>query len=238
MSKKTPMKCPSRHRPTLAALASALFLAGCAVGPDYERPAFDLSAAWRTDGTADVPTQTLRKADTLGERWWSIYADPVLDRLIDEALEHNADAQAAAARVLEVRALARATDADLYPTVSAGLTGKRTKSSELGTYPLGTQPRIQNDHVATLDVSYEIDLWGKYRRASEAARAQLFAAESARDTVRLSLIAQVAQQYFALLASDAQFAVTLLTGGMPQACASSYSIRTPTSRKSMRSSWS
>lgn len=208
MSKKTPMKCPSRHRPTLAALASALFLAGCAVGPDYERPAFDLSAAWRTDGTADVPTQTLRKADTLGERWWSIYADPVLDRLIDEALEHNADAQAAAARVLEVRALARATDADLYPTVSAGLTGKRTKSSELGTYPLGTQPRIQNDHVATLDVSYEIDLWGKYRRASEAARAQLFAAESARDTVRLSLIAQVAQQYFALLASDAQFAVT------------------------------
>ena len=208
MSKKTPMKCPSRYRPTLAALASALLLAGCAVGPDYERPAFDLSAAWRSSEEADVPTQTLRKADTFGERWWSIYADLVLDRLIDEALEHNADARAAAARVLEVRALARITDSNLYPTISAGFGANRTKSSEVGTYPLGTLPPIQNNHVATLDVSYEIDLWGKYSRASEAARAQFFAAESARDAVRLSLIAQVAQQYFALLASDAQIAVT------------------------------
>ena len=122
MSKKTPMKCPSRYRPTLAALASALFLAGCAVGPDYERPAFDLSAAWRSSEEADVPTQTLRKADTFGERWWSIYADPVLDRLIDEALEHNADARAAAAATEAIDKLLLHTRLDTQPLLEeAGL---------------------------------------------------------------------------------------------------------------------
>ena len=94
----------------------------------------------RSPRRQEPPSQPLRKAETASERWWSLYADPVLDRLIDEALEHNADAKIAAARVLQARALAKATDADLYPTVSAGLTGKRTKSSELGTYPLGSMP--------------------------------------------------------------------------------------------------
>lgn len=195
-------------RAGLSALLSALLLAGCAVGPDFQRPVFELSSVWPFAESRGTATEPLRTADTAGERWWSLYADPVLDALIAEALEHNSDAKAAAARVLEVRALAKITDADLYPTVSAGFTGKRTKSSELGTYPLGSMPRIQNNHIATLDVSYELDLWGKYQRASEAARAQLFAAESAREAVRLSLTAQVAQQYFALLATDAQLAVT------------------------------
>ena len=210
MNRKVPMMLPTRifRRRLPVILAASLLMAGCAVGPDYERPAIDLSSAWPFTASQELATQPLRKADTAGERWWSMYADPLLDRLIDEALEQNADARIAAARVLEARALAKVTDSNLYPPVSAGFNANRTKSSELGSYPLGTLPRIQNDHVATLDVSYEIDLWGKYRRASEAARAQLFAVESAREAVRLSLIAQVAQQYFALLASDAQVAVT------------------------------
>lgn len=207
---KSMHQTPIRAR--LSALLSAtLLLAGCAVGPDYERPAFSLSSAWPFAKSQAVATAPLRKADTAGERWWSLFADPVLDRLIDEALEHNADARIAAARVLEARAMARLADSDLYPTVSAGFTGKRTKSSEVASFPLGSRPRIQNNHNATLDVSYELDLWGKYRRASEAAQADLFAAESARETVRLSLIAQVAQQYFALLAADAQVAVAQRT---------------------------
>ena len=194
-----------------AALLIALLLGGCAIGPDYERPAFELPTNWlfaASPETASQPQQPLRKADMAGERWWTLYADPVLDALVDEALEHNADARIAAARVLEARAMARFTDSDRYPSVSAGFGAKRTKSSEVGTYPLGTLPRIQNDHTATLDVSYELDLWGKYRRASEAARADIFAAESAREAVRLSLIAQIAQQYFTLIAADAQVAVT------------------------------
>jgi len=202
---ETPTRLARRRLP---ALLCAALLAGCAVGPDYERPMFDLASAWPFGGTQTAATIPLRKADTAGERWWALYGDPVLDRLIDEALEHNADAKVAAARVLEARAQAKITDSSLYPTVSAGLNANRTKSSELGTYPLGTLPRIQNDHVAQLNVSYEVDLWGKFSRASEAARARLFAAESAREAVRLTLIAQVAQQYFALIANDAQLAVT------------------------------
>ena len=73
-----------RHLPMLLSVA---LLAGCAVGPDYERPAFDLASLWSADKTQNLPTQGLRKADTAGERWWSLYADPVLDALIGEALD-------------------------------------------------------------------------------------------------------------------------------------------------------
>lgn len=186
-----------RHLPLLAAALAA----GCAVGPDYRRPDMDLPAAW----TAATGTKA---ADAVGERWWSLYADPRLDKLVDEALAHNADAQVALARVLEARALAGIADAERYPVLSANLSASRSQSSLKGSFPLPPEvPRIQNTTRATLDASYEVDLWGRYGRASEAARAELFAAESARKAVRLSLTTQVAQQYFALLAADAQEAV-------------------------------
>lgn len=207
-------ECLSRKRLTTRFVAPllALVLAGCAVGPDYQRPHLDLPQDWNAVSTK----QTGRPTDSTGERWWSLYADPVLDRLIDEALQHNADAAVATARVLEAKAMANLSDADRYPAVSAGLSGNRTQSSLLGTFPVTGIPRTQNSYRATLDASYEIDLWGKYGRASEASRADLFAAESARDGVRLSLTAQVAQQYFAMIAADAQTAVaqrTLATRG-------------------------
>lgn len=197
----------------LLALAGAALLSGCAVGPDFLRPLFDLPSAWSRPQT-DTAAQP---ADRVGERWWALYTDPVLDRLVDEALANNADAQVAAARVLEARAIAGLTDADLYPVLSAGASGSRSKSTLLGSFPRPTDlPRTQNSYRATLDASYEIDLWGKYRRASEAARADLFAAQSARQAVRLALAAGVARQYFALLAADAQEKVaqrTLSTRG-------------------------
>jgi outer membrane protein, multidrug efflux system len=194
-----------------ASACAALLLAGCTVGPDYRQPDFELPPTWRS-AAASAPAGA-QPADRVGERWWALYADPVLDRLIDEALQHNADIAVAAARIVEARALASIADAAFYPSVSAGLSGNRTKSSALGTFPLQGIPQIQNDYRATLDASYEIDFWGKYRRASEAARADLLAAESASATVRLSLAAQVAQQYFALLAADAQLRVTERTLG-------------------------
>lgn len=192
----------------VAALA-ALSLAGCAVGPDYQRPDIDLPAQWRSTPAADA--DVARPVSSTGERWWAVYGDPVLERLIDEALSNNADAAIATARVLEARAIASQTDANLYPDVSANFSGSRTRNTQRGTMPAGATPRMQNYYSATLDVSYEIDLWGKYRRASEAARADIFAAESAREAVRLSLVAQVAQQYFALLAADAQVEVARRT---------------------------
>jgi multidrug efflux system outer membrane protein len=203
-----------QRRSTLAALLASLLLAGCAVGPDYRRPDFDLPQNW--DATPAADSESGRPAAAAGERWWSLYADPVLDALIDEALRNNADAAVAAARVLEARAVANLTDTDLYPTVSGGLSRSRTKNSLLGTMPQSDASRIQTSHRATLDASYEIDLWGKYRRASEASRADLFAAQSARDALHLTLTALVAQQYFALLAAEAQSAVaerTLATRG-------------------------
>lgn len=204
-------------RTCLTPLFTALLLAGCAVGPDYQRPDLELPRDWRPTHASGAEAGAVRRTDSAGERWWSLYADPVLDRLIDEALRYNADAAVAAARVLEARALAGLTDADLYPTISAGLSGDRTKNTLKGSFPRPADlPRTQNSYRATLDASYEVDLWGKYRRASEAARADLFAAESAREALHLSLTAQVAQQYFALLAADAQEAVaqrTLATRG-------------------------
>ncbi|MFC5300327.1 efflux transporter outer membrane subunit [Azospira restricta] len=195
----------------LAPLAAAALLAGCAVGPDYARPELELPQAW-AQRTAAGNAAAAQVADRAGERWWTLYADPLLDRLVDEALAHNADARVAAARVLEAQALAGIAESDRYPTVTAGLSGNRTQSSLKGAMPLPANiPRIQNSYRATVDVAWEVDLWGKYRRADEAARADLLAAESARDAVRLALTAQVAQQYFALLAADAQEATAKRT---------------------------
>lgn len=199
-------------RSGLTTLFAALLLAGCAAGPDYLRPDFELPQNWRSSRTGASEAASTRHADSVGERWWSLYADPVLDQLVDEALAHNADAAVAAARVLEARALAGLTDADRYPALAAGLSGNRSKSTLLGAFPRPADlPRTQNSYRATLDASYEVDLWGKFSRASEAARAEILAAESARETLRLSLTAQVAQQYFALLAADAQTAVAQRT---------------------------
>jgi multidrug efflux system outer membrane protein len=190
----------------LLPLALAAALAGCAVGPDYRQPEMELPAAW----PAAAPET--KAANLAGERWWSLYRDPVLEKLMDEALGNNLDLQAALARVQEARALSGIADADRYPTVSANLSRDRTRSTLEGAFPRPAGlPRIQNSHRATVDASWELDLWGRISRASEAGRAELLAAESVREAVRLTLTAQVAQQYFALLAADAQAATAKRT---------------------------
>lgn len=190
---------------SLAALFSACLLAGCAVGPDYQRPKMELPESWPAKQSDASQPNTSQPVTGAGERWWNLYADPILDKLEDEALVHNVDVQVAAALVLEARAQLGITEADQYPSVSAHAAESRTQSSMVGVFPRpATLPRTQNFSRVTLDASYELDLWGKLRRASEASRAELLAAESARETVRLSLTAQVAQQYFALVSYDAQ----------------------------------
>lgn len=183
-----------------AVLFPACLLAACAAGPDYKRPDMVLPESW-----PQQQDDTAQKANNADEQWWHLYADATLDQLEEEALAHNSDIQVAAARVLEMQAQAGITGADLYPTVSAHMMESRTKSTLAGAVPRSsTSPRIQNLSHISLDASYELDLWGKLRRASEAARADLLSAESAKETVRLTLTAQVAQQYFALVALDAQ----------------------------------
>lgn len=189
---------------------AAFTLAACTSGPDYKRPDMVLPENWsaKQDDTAV-------KASGVTEQWWHLYADSTLDQLEDEALAHNADIQVAAAHVLEVRAQLGITKADQFPELSANASQSRTKASTVGTFPLPAYiPPTQNFSHISLDASYELDLWGKLRRATEAARADLLSAESARDTVRLTLTTQVAQQYFALVSLDAQEAATrrLLAG--------------------------
>jgi multidrug efflux system outer membrane protein len=181
-------------------LFPACLLAACAAGPDYKRPELALPESWPTQ-----QDDAAQKASVANEQWWLLYGDATLDQLEQEALAHNSDIQVAAARVLEMRAQAGITGADQYPTVTAHVMDSRTENSLMGAIPRPTTiPRTTNFAHTSLDASYELDLWGRLRRASEAARADLLSAESAKETVRLSLTTQVAQQYFTLTALDAQ----------------------------------
>ncbi len=197
-------------RKIIAALIPACLLAACTVGPDYQRPAMELPDHWPAKAagmSADKPPATSPSASDAGANWWTIYNDAFLDQLETEALRHNADVQLAVANILQARAQLGITEADQSPVVTLQSVESRTQSSLSKAGPPSSVPRIQNSTNITLNASYELDLWGKLRRASEAARAELLAAESTRDSVRLSLTAEVARQYFSLQSLDAQEAV-------------------------------
>jgi len=186
----------------LSILGFAFLLAACAgLKPDYTKPAVDLPAGWR-----DAPADGVQARDA---RWWKVYGDPVLDRLVDEALAHNANVMLAIARVDEARAALLATSADQRPQVSASANRSRTRVSQRGPTPLpqGVDPQFNDTRVA-VGVSYEIDLWGRLRNATQAARAELLASEAARETVLITLTSDVAQGYFALRAFDGQLEAT------------------------------
>lgn len=180
---------------------AAALIAGCAIGPAYERPAAELPAAW-----TGAPAQGVAMT---GERWWTLYGDPALDRLIEEALAHNQDLALAAARVDEARALVQVSDSARMPSVDAQFQGDRSRFSERTATPLppGT-PIESSNYRAQLNIAYEVDLWGRLRSATRAARANLLSTEAARETVRITLVTEVVRGYYTLLALDAQVAAT------------------------------
>ncbi len=183
-------------------LGFTFLLAACGgLKPDYTKPAVDLPAGWR-----DAPADGVQARDA---RWWKVYGDPVLDRLIDEALTHNANVMLAIARVDEARAALSATSADQRPQVNTAANRNRTRVSQRGPTPVppGVNPEFSDTRV-TAGVSYEIDLWGRLRNATFAARADLLATEAARETVLITLTSDVAQGYFALRAFDGQLDAT------------------------------
>ncbi len=189
---------------SLVALFTTFVLTGCAIGPDYQRPAADLPPAW-----PEAPAgATSAKNDA---RWWRIYADPALDKLVEEALNRNANLAIAAARITESEAQLGLARTDLGPTLySDGGRGRNRISEKSGQFQQGL-PLTMTSHRAALNFSYELDFWGKFRRSNEAARAELLATQSARDTIRLSLTSQVVQGHYNLLALDARVAATQLT---------------------------
>jgi multidrug efflux system outer membrane protein len=189
-------------RQYLILLSLSLLLSGCSIWPAYQRPQTELPAAWN-----GAPAQTL----PLGERWWTLYNDNALDTLVSEAFAHNHDLTLAAARVDEARALARVADAQLYPSVDTSAQRDRTRSSEVAPIPIPASALERNSYRAQLNVSYEVDLWGRLRGAGNAARAELLTSEAARDTVRVALGADVVRSYFTLQGLDEQIAITQRT---------------------------
>lgn len=180
--------------------AAAALLAGCTMGTPYQRPVAELPAAW------EAKSENALAADKFGAEWWKVYADPRLDRVVEDALLYNTNLLLAMARVDEARAQLGIVSSDESVGVGATFGRSRTESSaRTGTLPAGA-PRERNNYRAALNVSYELDLWGRLRSSTKAAQADLLATEAARNGVRNVLIADVVQTWFALRALDEQVA--------------------------------
>jgi multidrug efflux system outer membrane protein len=173
-------------------------LAGCSAVAPYQPPAVELPEKW-----AESAPRTVEAG-----RWWSIYGDPMLDALIDESFKTNADLLVAAARVDEARGVLREAGSFLWPTLDAQVGASRSRLSQNTATAFPGFPNEFNDYRATVNVSYEVDLFGRLRSNKEAARAELASSEASREAVRLALAAQVAKSYYAMQALDQQVALT------------------------------
>src|SRR5205085_346570 len=153
---------PAAHRlPGLAmtraraiALALSALLAGCAVGPDYQRPAIEMPGEYTAP---EVGTQS-----TVSDRWWTLYGDATLDQLVTDALQRNADIELAVARVAEAEGTLKEAGASLFPEIDAGVAASRTRVSS-STALANPPPLVRNDVRAALATSFEIDFWGRLR---------------------------------------------------------------------------
>jgi multidrug efflux system outer membrane protein len=193
----------------LAFLPLFIVLAGCAVGPNYKRPAVNVP----TDYRAAAPAQSDVAASLGNEKWFDVYQDPVLVQLIHTALQQNYDVRIAATRVLEAQAQLGITRANQFPSASVGagvFSQQNAKVSSL--FPAYEV----NAGQLNLSVIWNLDFWGKYRRQTEEARAQLLATKWGQQAVISSLVANVAAAYFELRALDAELEIADRTLGSRQ----------------------
>lgn len=179
-------------------LLGILALLGCEVGPDYKSPRISMPVLCNK--------KEIQKF--LKEEWWKVFKDTLLDDLERRAIKNNLDLKKAIANVEEARSLAGVSKADLYPSVNAGAKASKTMNSQNSALPLS---RHVKDFTGTATAAYEIDFFGKYRRANEAARATLLATRAAKDAVLLSVTSEVAKTYFAILALHAKLAIARRT---------------------------
>ena len=183
----------------LAALACALLLAaGCAVGPNYKRPALDTPTSFRGETHATNSITELA--------WWNVYHDPVLQALIHEALTNNYDLRIAMARVEQANALAMQARSQFVPSLSYNGVVGRGRNYVFGSSFPNNGTTVNSASVA-LNAVWEVDLWGRVRRLNESARAQFLASEEARRGVRLTLLSDVATTYFQLLELDQELEI-------------------------------
>lgn len=179
-------------------------LSACTVGPDYRRPDVDTPTAWRFEEK--------EASDRVNTRWWEQFEDPVLNRLITTALQENKEIKVAAYRVEEYMGRYGVARATLFPQVNAQALGQQKQVSDYLTPPWpSTAANPYSDYQAFLTASWEIDLWGKLRRANEAARAELLGTEEARQAVIMTVVAAVANAYTDLRDLDKQLDVAQRT---------------------------
>ena len=186
------------------ALVIAVLLAGCMMGPDYTRPKIDAPPEFRFEPKA--------VAETANTEWWKQYNDPVIEALIAEALANNRNVKIAAANVLQAAGLLTQARSALFPQVGYGGKGERQKIPDTGFVAIIPNfPNPQTSCEALLSASWEIDLWGRVRRLSEAALANVLVSDNARNGVILSLVASVAADYIQLRGLDAQLVIAKQT---------------------------
>jgi multidrug efflux system outer membrane protein len=184
-----------------SSIVAAVLVAGCAIGPNYKRPSVAEPPTFRGQATVEA-------ASFADAAWWEVFQDPILQGLIQEALRNNYDVRIAAARVQEARANLRVTRSDLYPSFDYGASVSRSKITPgvLGA-PGGPAATANDFYSATLSASWELDIWGRIRRLSEAAQASLLATEDGRRGVWLTLVSDLAEAYFDLLALDVRLQI-------------------------------
>ena len=178
------------------ALVLVASLSACMVGPDYRRPEVDVPAAWRLGATEAVEIANIA--------WWDQFRDPVLSELVRTALANNKDLEIATASVDQAAAQYGIVRSAQFPQVNAGVSAARERSSANAPLPGG---RTVNDYGVNLSASFELDVWGKLRRATESARANLLATEQGKGTVVLTVVTTVATGYIQLRALDRQLQI-------------------------------
>ena len=181
-----------------------IWVAGCMVGPDYKRPSIDTPANWRFEDK--------EARDLANTAWWEQFNDPVLNSLVATALQENKDLLIATARVEEFFGRYFSTRGGQYPFIGAGGSASREEMTKEGPTPIPAGvDRTYNFYQGFLFGTWEIDFWGRYRRTSEAAKAELFSTEEARRTVVLTLVSAVATVYVDIRALDKQLEITQST---------------------------
>ena len=184
----------------ISSLVVAALLSGCTIGPDYKRPAVARPETFRGQATAEA-------ASLADVPWWEAFQDPILKGLIQDALGSNYDVRIAAARVQEARANLGVARSDYFPSLDYGGGASRARMLPGVLGGVGAQAPASDLYSATMSMSWELDIWGRIRRSNEAARATLLSTEDARRGVWLTLVSDLAQAYFQLLALDVQLQI-------------------------------
>ena len=194
------------RQPRILIIITFLFLTGCTLGPKYKRPPVTVPDSYRGLAPEAGPQTAASFGD---EKWWTVFNDPQLQVLIRTALAHNYDVQIAASRVLQAQAALGITRADQFPTITGGASTANVRVPKTPVLPaFYTSPSEVN-----LSLAWELDFWGKYRRATEAARANLLATSWGQKAVMSSLVSNVAAAYFQLRELDSQMEISQRTLG-------------------------